>query len=126
MSDRLNELRRQRALVQAQADWLDREIAACGDAKPAPDATPAVAPVAAAANRPSLPVHAVTPEEQIYTPDPIGASQRAKRGCFLYFVLILALLGATLLVFYFTHYRDRPLIFMEKDGEASSTATGQQ
>jgi hypothetical protein len=40
MSDRLPELRRQRALVAEQLAWLDREIAAAGGETPAAPAAP--------------------------------------------------------------------------------------
>ena len=40
MSDRLPELRRQRALVADQLAWLDREIAAAGGETPAAPAAP--------------------------------------------------------------------------------------
>jgi hypothetical protein len=92
----LNELRRQRALVQQHLDWLDREItgAAPPPALPPPDPTPPV-PTAA----------------PVYEPDPVGASQAARRGCLLYAALTLALLAAALVALYFWRYRDRPLLF---------------
>ncbi|MFW6217715.1 MAG: hypothetical protein ACOC4K_01845, partial [Verrucomicrobiota bacterium] len=42
MDDELQELKRQRALIQRHLDWLDRRIAAAagGDASPAPSAQP--------------------------------------------------------------------------------------
>ena len=50
MSDRLQDLLRQRALIQEQLAWLDREIAAAADAAlatTAPAVTPAPRPVSA-------------------------------------------------------------------------------
>ncbi len=111
MSDRLNELRRQRALVQQQADWLDREIAACADSQPPPPAASALAPVPSAPE----PTVSLTIEDQIYTPDPAGASAQAKRGCLLYFALAFFLLAVGLFAFFYLRYSDRPLLFMEKD-----------
>lgn len=128
MPDRLTELRRQRALVQEQADWLDREIAACGGAKTPSVTAPGVpaantAPVPLAPTNTSAMPEATSVDEVIYTPDPAGAIAQARRGCFLYFALALVLLGAALAAFFYLQYRDRPLLFMEKDAESpGSTA----
>ncbi|MFW5874418.1 MAG: hypothetical protein ACOCVJ_03355, partial [Verrucomicrobiota bacterium] len=48
MDDELQELKRQRALIQRHLDWLDRRIAAAegGDASPAPSAQPPEPPPA--------------------------------------------------------------------------------
>lgn len=120
MSDRLNELRRQRALVQQQADWLDREIAACaGTEQPTAAPTPVVSGATAGTSAPA-PDASLTIEDQIYTPDPAGASARAKRGCFLYFALAFLLLAVGLLAFFYLRYGDRPLLFMEKDVDPPS------
>ncbi len=121
MSDRLTELRRQRALVQDHADWLDREIAACVAAMPGPPAdaslpTTSVSPSSA----PVPPLEA--PPELIYTPDPAGTRQQVKRGCFLYFFIALALLSAALFTLLYVRYRDRPMLFMAKDEPAAGTA----
>lgn len=120
MSDRLTELRRLRAHVQEQADWLDREIARhSGSETPATTPPPPAPNPAVAAPR--------TPEaapfdEQLYTADPVAAGAEAKRGCFLYFTLALVLLAAALAGLYYLHYRDRPLLLMDKDAEPAGTA----
>lgn len=98
--DRLQELRRQRALIQSHLDWLNAEIARQSPAKPA---APAVPPAAAE----SAPVE-IPPE---YQPDPQGSAHAAKRGCLFVFVA-LALAGLAFLVaIYFWRYRDRPLLY---------------
>lgn len=106
MPDRLAELRRQRALVQQHLDWLDREIAATGPA-PSKDNPPQLAPAVA-----PTPLPAVAPEA--YAPDPTATQQEVKRGCLLWLVAGLLVLGAIFAAIYFYAYRDRPLLFMER------------
>jgi hypothetical protein len=116
MSDRLTELRRQRALLQQHADWLDREIAACLPAAPRP--TAAVPQPANPVARPETP--AVT--EELYTPDPVSAGAQARRGCLLTVAvaaLLFFALGATI---YFVYYRDRPLLMMEREDQSHDEA----
>ncbi|MBP6506943.1 MAG: hypothetical protein KA257_05205 [Opitutaceae bacterium] len=115
MSDRLAELLRQRALLQQQADWLDREIAACTAA--GQPSAPAPSPVVSTA---AVPVPAATPSPELefasaYTPDPVGTQRQVKRGCFIYFCIALVLLGAALFAAFSLLYPDRPMLFMEKD-----------
>jgi len=107
MSDRLSELRRQRALLQQHADWLDREIAACGNTQPAAPVT-APKPVVS-------PAENIVPESAVSLPDPVQAGQQARRGCFLYLILTLVLIGAVLAAIFHFRYGDRPLLFMERD-----------
>jgi hypothetical protein len=104
MSDRLTELRRQRALIQQHADWLDHEIAGLSGRPAAPTPPPAA------------PASSVSPDSPpvAYTADPVAAVRQVRRGCLLYLVAALALLGAMLLTIYLLHYRDRPLLFMER------------
>jgi len=102
MPDRLDDLRRQRALVQEQLAWLDREIAA-QSSSPARPAQPSTLPVAPA----TLPA---TPEEA-YEPDPAAAGSDARRGCIVTVALALLLLGVVLVAVYFIAYRDHPLLF---------------
>ena len=116
MSDHLSELRRQRALLQQHADWLDREIAACSGSQPA-------VPSSAAAPKPAVdPSENIALESMASLPDPVQASQQARRGCFLYLILALVLIGAALAAIFHFRYGDRPMLFMEHD--ASQTETG--
>lgn len=106
MSDRLQELLRQKALLDEHAAWLEREIAAerarAGEVPPA--AAPGLSP-------PAAPASAVTDAEadallDQYRSNPQSLQQEVKRGCFLYFFGALALLGLTVLAVYFA-YRSR-------------------
>ncbi|MBI5692695.1 MAG: hypothetical protein HZC55_21665 [Verrucomicrobia bacterium] len=113
MSDRLAELRRQRALVQEHLDWLDREIAASAPVPPGPPAASAPPPHPAAA---ATPVQAVAPASMApmagpgaaatgsapVDPDSILEQYRSapgslqsdvRKGCFLYFAAALGLLA---------------------------------
>jgi hypothetical protein len=124
MADRLDELRKQRALVQQHLTWLDHEIAAMtvtrltlppfamrsGTRPPVPTATtPAVPPGPAA----GLPV----PELADFQVDPDNVHVDTRRGCILYAAIALIVLIAICGVIYFVGYRDRPVLFVpEKSG----------
>jgi len=104
VSDRLNELKRQRAIAQEQLAWLDREIAresgAAAPVAPTPPApaAPVVAPETAG------PAHAEAEVEAMmaqYRSDPDSLQGNVKRGCFLYFFAALGLLLLAVLAFYF-------------------------
>lgn len=104
MSDRLQELLRQKALLTEQAAWLEREIAVeqakAGVTPPVPATTTPASPAPAAA---------VAPAEALfeqYRPDPQSVQQEVKRGCYLYFLGALALLGLAVLAIYLV-YRHR-------------------
>jgi hypothetical protein len=104
MSDRLQELLRQKALLAEQAAWLEREIAA-------EQARPGVTPPAAAAAAPASPppASAVATSEALfeqYRPNPQAVQQEVKRGCYLYFLGALVLLGLGVLAIYLV-YRPR-------------------
>ena len=124
MSDRLQELRRQRALVQEHLAWLDREIAAAAG-QPAPT-TPAAPPLPSAES-PLPPVAAPVVVPPVFTPPPapplppeIAATADAildeyrvqpdslktnvKKGCFLYFFAALGLVVLAVLAFYFAKH----------------------
>lgn len=89
MSDRLNELRRQRALLQQHLEWLDAEIAAAQPGEKPPSPAPTVAP------RPAEPVATVALEallaEQKHAPE--SSAAQVRRGCFIAFGLIFVVLG---------------------------------
>lgn len=108
VSDRLAELRRQRALVQQHLDWLDREIALNQSALPREN-PPEPGPAAHA----RAPVSSVATDA--YTPDPAATQQEVKRGCLLWLIAGLLLLGTIFAAIYFLAYGDRPLLFMERE-----------
>ncbi len=97
--DRLQELRRQRALVQQHLAWLDREIAASAGAfaPPSPPPPPAL---------PAEPVRSAAEHEadillESYREESRSAPAAARRGCLIFFFLALALLGLGVLALYF-------------------------
>ncbi|HEX2862658.1 MAG TPA: hypothetical protein VHN79_13510 [Lacunisphaera sp.] len=102
MSDRLTELRRQRALLHEHLEWLDREIAresaAAGSsspraAKPA-SATPSPAPLKKA----SFPNEDLLLEQ--YQSSGASIHSEVKRGCMIYFFAAFALLAIGVIAFY--------------------------
>ncbi|MBS0662394.1 MAG: hypothetical protein JSR48_03970 [Verrucomicrobia bacterium] len=119
MSDRLNELRRQRALVQEQLTWLDREIAALTANPPPAPAREAAAPLVSAS--PTVVPAAVPPADfPEYQPDPVGAQKEARRGCLLAASLAFTLLLIIATAIFFFAYRDHPLFFA---GQPADRAT---
>jgi hypothetical protein len=113
MSDRLAELRRQRALVQTHLAWLDAEIAReAGPAPALPPATPATIPAAPpSVSDGALPALSATEEPPRMTPaaDTILEEYRVpesalksdvRKGCFLYFAAALAAVAAGVVVLY--------------------------
>lgn len=106
MSERLQELLRQKALLDEHAAWLEREIAA--ERTQIGEVPPAAAP---RLPTPAAPPSATTDAEadallDQYRSNPQSLQQEVKRGCFLYFFGALALLGLTVLAVYFA-YRGR-------------------
>lgn len=122
MSDRLQELRRQRALVQEHLAWLDREIAAAAPAiampeSPWPAKTPAAPPAPLAPSVVPVAVGApaaeILPAEVAATADAILDEYRVqpdnlktdvKKGCFLYFFAALGLVVLAVFAFYFAKH----------------------
>jgi len=104
MSDRLNELRRQRILIQEQLTFVDREIAAEIGRMPDPPppaslSTLPQAPVAAAPAPSPIPSAMRTnpglvAEEILahYQPRGGNMAQDVKRGCIIYFAVGMCLL----------------------------------
>jgi len=95
MSDRLTELQRQRALIQGHLAWLDQEIVAA-TGKPAMRSDfplPAVKPVETV----PMATAAVEPlaDELIakFGAEPKGTVQDARKGCVLWFIFAMVLLG---------------------------------
>jgi len=110
MSDRLDELRRQRALAAEEQARLDREIAAASG-EPAPAPTPASAAGAPAPQpvnlAPPVPPQVAAEAERIleqYRVAPDTLKTDVKKGCFLYFFAALALVGLAVVAFYFSFH----------------------
>lgn len=119
MPDRLDELRRQRALVADHLAWLDREIA--GATPPTEERAPldpAPLPLSAAKATVSTRAYAGSPANSSATPsapadpdsilaeyrvEPKSVRQDVRKGCFLYFalafILLFAAVGALWLLF---------------------------
>jgi len=89
VSDRLEELRRQRALQREHLDWIEREIAALeAAARQEPPAQPPTIPVAPGEDE--LQAEAILQE---YVQPQASIEKRTKLGCLLYFAVALALLA---------------------------------
>ncbi len=112
MTDRLQELLRQRASLQSHLDWLDREIVSARAASSALGASaatqatvPAVTPpLPTASTTPPAASRQDTPSAEIpaeYHLDQDSLRTDVRKGCLLYFFGALALLGLGILAFYF-------------------------
>jgi hypothetical protein len=110
VSDRLNELKRQRALVAGHLQWLDQEIAACAptDAAAAP-ATPPPPPPPLLVPAPPTPL-----PEQPRNTDPglvlLQDEERrrgevSKSGCWIVFSVLLLLLVSSVSAVIWFKYR---------------------
>jgi hypothetical protein len=98
--ERLQELRRQRALVQEQLAFLDREIAtASGQAKPTAPAAQIPPPMSAAPPAESGEVSEVI---KAFEAESRSNPANAKWGCIWTFVAALVLFALCMLAFY--HY----------------------
>jgi len=102
MSDRLNDLRRERTVIQAHLEWLDREIAVQSNAG-ANTSAPAPTSAALAANASlgtiSQPLSAAAPSSSeidvaldSYRQDPVALQSDVRKGCFLYLAIAFLLL----------------------------------
>lgn len=101
-SDRLNELRRQRALVQQHFEWLEAEIAA---AENKPHATaPVRPPVPPRPEGTASPIESISLREAPTSTDldtllaaqksaPANSAADVKRGCFTAFAALFVVLG---------------------------------
>ena len=107
-ADRLAELRHQRALVQEQLVWLDREIAAQTAGQPV------AAPPPAAPSLQSISPRAETPRKDAavdaimddYRVPPAALHQDVRKGCFVYLAIAVIVLGAVTVGLYFALKRD--------------------
>jgi hypothetical protein len=110
VSERSEELRRQRDLLREHLAWIEREISAEA-ARPAPDIERADAPpVLASAPFQALPVASDSDAERILAEfrrtSPAIQSQ-TKRGCILYFAIAVALILGVAFAFFFFYSRSR-------------------
>jgi hypothetical protein len=122
MSDRLNELLRQRTIIQEHLTWLDRQIIAESDGisplAPTPSAlndlekggVPFMPPPPPTLT--STPTVEATKTEQAaeailadYKKDPLRQQSDIKRGCLLYFISALAFVSLVTILFYFLYSR---------------------
>ena len=124
MSDRLQELLQQRALLQSHLVWLARAIAAAskqGASTPPPGNTPDTpkSPATAPANAALAPSTAtaesrpaVNDAEEIlaqYRLDSVSVQTDVRKGCLLYFFGGFLLLGLVITAFYFLRTRPQQL-----------------
>jgi len=101
MSDRLQELLRQKALLAEQTAWLEREISA---EQARTGVTPlAIVTAAPAAPPPATVVASTEALFEQYRPNPQSVQQEVKRGCYLYFLGALALLGLAVFAAYLVY-----------------------
>ncbi len=111
MSDRLAELRRQRALVQTHLAWLDAEIARAAGATTTtlPPAAPAPTVAVPSAALPAVPATEDPPRmtpvadtilEEYRVPE-ASLKNDVRKGCLLYFAAALAAVAAGVVVLYF-------------------------
>jgi hypothetical protein len=120
MPDRLDELRRQRALVSEHLAWLDREIQASDSTavKPAshsaaPMISPVVTPMAVpaqsstTASRLRSPV-VPAPDFPEYKADPIATESETRRGCLMAAGIGMLVIVAAVAAIYYFGYRDHP------------------
>jgi len=109
--ERLSELQRQRALVQAHLAWLDGEIAAAsgralppGSGSRADAALPTAAPGPAPAPASPLPGADATADAEAllrqYGSDPASATAEVRRGCWVAFAGAFLALGLFVLLWY--------------------------
>jgi hypothetical protein len=125
MPDRLNELLRQRALIQEHLSWLDRQIIAESDGI-SPLSPPSTSPGPseggkqplvttplpfAPAGLPGSPPsdHEGDAILEDYKKDSHRQQSDIKRGCFLYFLGALAFVSLVVFLFYFFYSRRHAL-----------------
>lgn len=123
MPDRLDELRKQRALVQQHLTWLDHEIAAVtvtrltlppfamrSSTGTRPPISPTATNLAVPMGGPKPAV--VVPELSDFQVNPDDVQVDTRKGCILYSALAFLILILILVVIYFVGYRDNPVLFV--------------
>jgi CHASE3 domain sensor protein len=101
MSDRLSELRRQRALVTEQLAWLDREIVAAGNGTPAV-AAPPMPPADPSGGVDPLAADKILAE---FRDEAENSPTKMRRGCLGIFAAGMALLILGVFAIYWLRYR---------------------
>ncbi len=107
MSDRREELLRQREAIRDHLAWLEREIEATAGAAPADPVSPVLLPPIAPAAEPSPLPAAKVPEADVeailaeYRQPTMSIANQTKTGCVLYFILGMAVLIFAGTVLYF-------------------------
>lgn len=101
MSDRLEQLRRQRELLQQHLAWLDAEIATATKTDPLAPESHAAPSSAAPVSLRTDPVDADLAQFIAAQKDaPFDSASEAKRGCIVAFALMLAVLGIAVFAWY--------------------------
>ncbi len=105
MSDRSDELRRQREIVRQHLAWLDRELAA-QEAVPATEPEPSVSPQHFSVEASDTDRDAESILAEFRRPAPAIEAQ-AKKGCILYFsiAVVLMLTAATVILYIYSRGR---------------------
>lgn len=126
MPDRLDELRKQRALVQQHLTWLDHEIASVtvtrltlppfamrGNTRPPIPGAVGTNPATPRSGTTRSPLTgAAIPELAEFQVDPDNVQGDTRRGCIIYSAIAFLVLVAICIVIYFVGYRDRPVLFV--------------
>lgn len=106
MSDRLAELRRQRALVQQHLAWLDAEIAAAEKfPAPAVASAPASAATAGVGEAPAIPPADTEALLARYAEEERTKPGQVKLGCWIAFLILFAGFWGAVGVWYFLKTR---------------------
>jgi hypothetical protein len=110
VSERSEELRRQRDLLREHLAWIEREIAAESDSPGSPSQAAEAPPVLFRAPFPTLPVASDSDAEAIlaeFRRTPPAIASQTKRGCILYFAIAVVLVLAVTFAFFFFYTRAR-------------------
>ncbi len=103
MTDRLQELLRQKALLQEHSAWLDREIAV--EMTRSASATPSPPKDAGHPQADAAPAGGADAILDQYRSSSQSIHQEVKRGCLLYLAAAFAVLAAAVLAIYFFYRR---------------------
>jgi hypothetical protein len=111
VSDRLTELKRQRALMAEHLQWLDREIAAVAGhpgnpvAPPLPAPPPVASPAAVQTLPSNLPTSSTDPAFAAFQEEERRRGEVSKSGCWIVFSALLLIVVGSLTAFILTKYR---------------------